>query len=667
MLLTTSVWIQPILGSAEQESNASIALYVYGRPTCMNTRATLTGIASNEKILKSNVKIIFQDIDRNSAETVKAFEKEIACDKIVFLSDTTEKASQTMWSLFGGSGSVVLPVTAYFDALNQLKKVETGYKTDKEILSNISALLSEPQTEQPTTTPLPQTSELITSATKSKLQEFVLEGENVKGQRTAITPYRSTNRWATVPASYLYQTADGYTSVDCSDVLRVAMFDKDFRLRSTQVLNMELPLFGGFYAAEDYNYVLFGAENKDKSNTAEVLRLVRYNKNFERIDAGSIKDCYTVLPFEAGSSSIAESNGKIMVHTCRLRYDGHQSQLTVIFNKSDLAVTNSLGEFQSNHVSHSFNQIVKADGNQLVLIDHGDAYPRCVNLTVYDTAMNSFINEYNLFKIPGEIGANCTGVTVGGLEVSDTSYLVPINTIDHSKVSTYTSFNMVGLDLDERDIVLLIKNKNDKSSVRQLMLTNYVNQKMSGSTPQIVKLNNNRFVVLWQEFLADANHDWKTGETIKYILVDGNGNPLSDIQSAIGNLSGDCQPICIGNDLVWYINYHDGYNMEDAKNFYRSFYKLSLTEPADTVSYTQKAYEITVGETAKLAFNCSAGTPEFSSSDETIATVSADGVVIGLKQGEVTITAKVKNQAVQDSCSVEVKQSTTQQIGRAHV
>ena len=68
------------------------------------------------------------------------------------------KANQTMWSLFGGSGSVALPVTAYFDAQNQLKKVETGYKTDKEILSNISTLLSEPETEQPTTTPLPQPS-----------------------------------------------------------------------------------------------------------------------------------------------------------------------------------------------------------------------------------------------------------------------------------------------------------------------------------------------------------------------------------------------------------------------------------------------------------------------------------------------------------------------------
>jgi len=38
-----------------------------------------------------------------------------------------------------------------------------------------------------------------------------------------------------------------------------------------------------------------------------------------------------------------------------------------------MRVKNYLGEFQSNHVSHSFDQYVLFDGNCHVLIDHGDA------------------------------------------------------------------------------------------------------------------------------------------------------------------------------------------------------------------------------------------------------------------------------------------------------
>ena len=41
------------------------------------------------------------------------------------------------------------------------------------------------------------------------------------------------------------------------------------------------------------------------------------------------------------------------------------------------------------------------------------------------------------------------------------NYIVAINTIDHSKATDYDSFHIYGLDRDERDVVILIKDKNN--------------------------------------------------------------------------------------------------------------------------------------------------------------------------------------------------------------
>lgn len=210
--------------------------------------------------------------------------------------------------------------------------------------------------------------------------------------------------------------------------------------------------------------------------------------------------------------------------------------------------------------------------------------------------------EVNLFEIPGTIGANCTGVTIGGFECSDDNYLVAINTIDHSKVSEYTSFEMKGLDYDERDIVLLVSGKNntDTSKVKQVRLTDYIGKQWLGSKPYLVKLSNDRFLVLWEEleYITPTKRDGNrviytttqgnstfsvssdygptkcTGNGVKYVQVNGDGEIISDIRTRNDLLlSGDCQPTQIGNNLIWYID-------EQGE---RKFYNLDLSSALITV------------------------------------------------------------------------------------
>jgi hypothetical protein len=170
----------------------------------------------------------------------------------------------------------------------------------------------------------------------------------------------------------------------------------------------------------------------------------------------------------------------------------------------------------------------------------------------------SYWNKYtevDLFKIPGDIGANCTGVTLGGFEISDNNYIVAINSIDHTKVTSYTSYKMNGLDKDERDVLILIsaKDNTDTSNVQQIKLTNYVNNNLLASTPYLVKLPDNKFAVLWEEFAYKSGSTTDNG--LKYIIIDENGNKLTDIQSISNiNLSVDCQPVYTNGYITWTVS-----------------------------------------------------------------------------------------------------------------
>ena len=198
-------------------------------------------------------------------------------------------------------------------------------------------------------------------------------------------------RWKSTIMTYLIDNHDrSKTVVEANEkrkIITLADYDVDNQLISEKVIDFELPIFGAFYHGEQYNYIAFGQENREENNAKEVIRIVRYDKNFNRIDSVSITggDSFTIIPFAFACGRMSEHGNELVLHTSRQRYitsDGlnHQSQLTIIVDTQTMTVTNDLGQFQANHVSHSFDQYVQFDGNDHVLIDHGDGYPRSIVL-----------------------------------------------------------------------------------------------------------------------------------------------------------------------------------------------------------------------------------------------------------------------------------------------
>lgn len=441
---------------------------------------------------------------------------------------------------------------------------------------------------------------------KIEMAEFVgIEASTIYHGDTIYSDVVSSSfsRWNSTITSYLIDNNDRTkTVVEANEkrkIITLADYGTGNQLISEKAIAFELPLFGAFYHGEQYNYIAFGQENREENDTKEVIRIVRYDKNFNRIDSVSITggDSFTIVPFYH-SGSMSEQDNELVLHTSRLRYttsDGlnHQSQLTVIVNTQAMTVTNNLGRFQTNHVSHSFDQYVQFDGNDHVLIDHGDAYPRSV---VLNKESGSTYSVVDLFDIPGRIGANCTGVSVGGFEISANHYIVAMNSIDHSKVTEYTSYEMIGLGRDQRDILLCVlpKNSLNSSDVKQITLANYVDTDKIGSVPKLVKITDDKLMVIWQEFSIIDEYRTQTG-ALKYVIIDGNGNRSGDIQSVSGFKLGKSDPKLIDNEVVW-CTHEEGI---------RNFYAIPLSG-SPKISIPTFAADKETGQVAGTAIGLSA-------------------------------------------------------------
>ena len=393
----------------------------------------------------------------------------------------------------------------------------------------------------------------------------LLEGGGGAAMRS-MNRGKSTQRWSETCVSYLYGGGGTYTVVDASGAKTVTADTYDggtWALTGSRQIPMELDLFGGFFAGEQYNYMVFGSNNVEENDRREVLRVVKYDKDFNRLASVSVTggECGATKPFDAGTTRMCERGGELVIHSSREQYasaDGihHESQLTLVVDTERMAVKNQLGQFQGNHVSHSFNQFAQYDGESHVLVDHGDGYPRSIVLNRYAGGTYTAVD---LFEIPGAVGANCTGVTLGGFEVSGENYLVAINTVDHSKVRSYDSYELQGLELDERDVVLLVSGKGNTSAagVSRIALTGYIGQGKLGSTPYLVKLGQDRFLVLWEEFdYGQSGSSYNVADNgVRCVQVDGGGRPLGEVRALpFARLSYDCQPVYLDGAVSWYVN-----------------------------------------------------------------------------------------------------------------
>ena len=425
----------------------------------------------------------------------------------------------------------------------------------------------------------------VTASKVSSVRKFDAE-------ETAITKNETFDRWSETSGSYLVKNSSGtYTVIDVGEHINIENYDEKFNHNYSYAIAKELPIFGAFYEGKEYNYIAFGQENLLEDNSREVIKIVVYNKNFGKLREISVANCKTAIPFDASGCDIYENDRYLILHTSRSQYldennSRPQTQLTVIVDKTTWTVTNMLGKFQYNHMSHALCEFVKIDGDKIVTANYSDAAP----------IRGAFIQELDfygkvtrtkgIFNVSGPLGANCTGAMIGGLEVSDKGYLVPISSIDHSLPTDYTNVGIEGIDEEHRNVYLLWTDKAE-GELRHTCLAGYSGTSYTASVPYIAKLKNDMFLVMWQKFDGSGEES----STVGYAFVDGEGKQVGVTSFVKGVLSEDCRPFVSGDRVYWYVNTEDG----------RDFYSLHayLPKKADNPPAEEPSDEEIAGETDK--------------------------------------------------------------------
>ena len=389
---------------------------------------------------------------------------------------------------------------------------------------------------------------------------------NTKSDIEIATRLHNYSRSASPIGSYLVDIGNGNMmrvqfDYDSSNIY-VEYYDSQYNVTGVRQLAPELPIYGGFYSGSDAYYIVTGQKNEEESDTVECYRITKYDKNWNRIGSAGLYDCNTFLPFRAGCVRMTEADGYLFVRTSHQMYlssDGlrHQANVTIQFDENKLVITDSYTDVMNSkygYVSHSFNQFIKTEGNHLVAVDHGDAYPRSIVLTEYQTDFTNgqFISNMNywknpckstdLFEFTGEIGDNATGASVGGFEVTDSAYLVAANSINQEDTSDDRSRH------DYRNVCIVGKSKRDGHTFVN-WLTNLEGD-LSATTPYLVKINDNKYLVMW-------SYQKRSVGAIDYTYIDADGSQISSVYTMNGMLS-DCEPVYINDTVVWYTSDSDG-------------------------------------------------------------------------------------------------------------
>ncbi len=336
----------------------------------------------------------------------------------------------------------------------------------------------------------------------------------------------------------------------------VTWYNTDIKASRQKTVKKELPIFGGFYADDTYYYLVTGQNNHSCDNKVEVYRVTKYDKDWNRLASVGLFGANTYEPFTAGSCDIVSMGDFLIVHTCHTMYSSdsthHQANAVFEINTASMTVTDQHTDVSNpdhGYVSHSFNQYSVLNGDQLVSVDHGDAYPREIRLTRYqdDITDGNFsggtVFPATVIPIPGTTGDNNTGVTLGGLQNTDGNFLI-------AGTSAYRT-NSEAEAIDNNRDVFLATVENGSSTAEVKYITSYSDS--SASNPFLVPVNNNYYMLLWSTLSGKDNNNGKRGSngTIYYQKIKANGEPDGRIYSVKGHLS-DCEPVMFNNKLTWY-------------------------------------------------------------------------------------------------------------------
>lgn len=244
-----------------------------------------------------------------------------------------------------------------------------------------------------------------------------------------------------------------------------------------------------------------------------------------------------------------DMNGsELVLHMSREMYSQpddmlhHQSNITFYIDTKTMTKINGR---KMPYASHSLSQYVKYDGDRLVFLDHGDAYPRAL---VMNTLENDTLKTMELFKLDGATGDNFTGTTADALEIGADGYLIAGASMPHQNAVNGITGAEEGKF--QHNIYLISVPQNGGAPIfRWITANNPSDKSREVGEPRFVKLTNDRFVLLYDDQALENGKVIK--HTLRCLLLDSKGNILAQSSYDGIHFTSNSNPIALDGRIVW--------------------------------------------------------------------------------------------------------------------
>lgn len=341
----------------------------------------------------------------------------------------------------------------------------------------------------------------------------------------------------------------------------IEYYDEKLNILSKKSIEPELPMWGGFYAAKEAYYLVEGQDNSDCKDGTEVVRIIKYDKNWKRVGSGSIYsekgwDYEIRCPFDYGCVNMTEQNGILYVFTSREGYidawygRGHQGMMLISLNEKTMETKIVEANF-----NHSFTQFIDSDEKWLYLYEESDGE----RATILSRLQPESAGSYKIIPVLHYGGQRTSGWSIptyasaDDVAVSDHSVLGVGCSIDQSmydNADNYSDFNIY--------LSVTPKDSFTEADTKLIWLTDYKEKFISFYNPSLAKVNDNRFMVMWEEVehkrrvsYDESNpNDPFSGGKLHYLFVDSNGNKVSKEFTASASAS-QCRPILNDSKMIY--------------------------------------------------------------------------------------------------------------------
>lgn len=254
----------------------------------------------------------------------------------------------------------------------------------------------------------------------------------------------------------------------------------------------ELPEFGGFYSNGQNYYILSYLENEKGNDNIEVLRITKYDTNWNRISSAGLNDIgmtqLRYYPQFAEVGNILYVRGGMHIYKTK---DGlnHETSFMLALNTDTMQFVKSQ-KINAGSTSHSVDRALTSGNGRLINAELGDGYPRALLIREYlpdsDGACNSPVYSKTLMTPVGKRSTLDLRTWLSETQATDNYVLVSGKMIHQNSEDNIT----------KNFFVYSINRETQKYKIH--WFTNMPEGEESIRDCHLVPIGNNQFMTIWQ-------------------------------------------------------------------------------------------------------------------------------------------------------------------------